>query len=178
MIEGRAIIRNIKETKTLIESLGGHFKSNYSFKDIIFVPKKENFNLDDDFVIVRVYFKNDWSTKNVIVVRKQTEFKKTGKIDRVIIKEEFDTEAEAFIFIKKSLPEFKKGFDYKREGWQYELNNHRIFIEDIEGFKPSIEIEATDEKDLQNFFNKIGILKQIRKSVPEIMRRLLGLNTN
>ena len=41
--------------------------------------KKNDFNLSDDFLRVRVYSKTNWPTKNVVLVRKQTEFKSTGK---------------------------------------------------------------------------------------------------
>ena len=47
----------------------------------------------------------------------------------MILKEEFDTEKEALDFIDKNLSsEFQRGFEYSRKGWEYELNNHRIFI--------------------------------------------------
>ena len=173
MIEGRAVIEKIEKTKVSVESLEGKFKSNYILKDIIFIPKKEDYNLNDDFIRVRVNIKSDWPTKKVILIRKQTEFKKIGKIDKVILKEEFDTEEDAFAFIKNKLPEFQKGFDYKRDGWQYQLNNNRIFIEDIKGWKSSIEIEAESEEELKKLFDKIGILELVKYSIPEIMRRLL-----
>lgn len=173
MIAGRAIIENIEKAKASVESLGGRFKSHYILKDIIFVPKKEDYDLSDDFVRVRVNIKSDWPTKRVILVRKQTEFKEPGKIDKVILKEEFDTEEEAFAFIKEKLPEFQKGFEYEREGWQYQLNDNKIFIENIKGWKPSVEIEADSEEQLKELFDKIGILELVKSSVPEIMRKLL-----
>ncbi|MBL7100939.1 MAG: hypothetical protein ISS23_03235 [Nanoarchaeota archaeon] len=117
MIEGRAIIENIEKTKASIESLGGQFKDHYLLKDIIFVPKKENYNLTDDYVRIRIHIKGDWPTKRVTVVRKQAKFKETGKIDKIILKEEFDTEEEAFAFVEKNLPEFRKGFEFGRESW-------------------------------------------------------------
>ncbi len=173
MIEGRAIIEDIEKVKASVESLGGQFKRNYILKDIIFVPKKENYNLSDDFVRVRVNIKSDWSTKRVILVRKKTEFKDIGKIDKIILKQEFDTEEEAFAFIEREIPEFNKGFEYERNGWQYQLNDNRIFIEDINGWKPSVEIEAKSEEKLKELFDKIGILELVKSSVPELMRKLL-----
>ena len=173
MIEGRAIIENIEKTKASVKSLGGKFKSHYILKDIIFIPKKEDYNLSDDFIRVRINIKSDWPTKRVILIKKQTEFKEIGKIDKVILKEEFDTEEEAFAFIKDKFPEFQEGFDYKRNGWQYQLNDNRIFIEDIKDWKPSIEIEAENEEELKRLFDKIEILELVKSSIPEIMRRVL-----
>ena len=171
MIYGRALIKSIEKTRTIIESMDAQFKSNYILKDIIFVPTKENYNLNDDFVRVRINIKSDWPGKRVILVRKQTEFKKTGKVAKLIIKQEFDTKAEAFTFIEQEAPEFQKGFEYEREDWQYQLNDNKIFIEDIKGWKLSVEIEAESEEKLKELFDKIVILERVRDSVPEIMRR-------
>ncbi len=173
MIVGRAVISNIEKVKNLLESWGSQFKSKYILKDIIFVPKKEEYNLSDDFVRVRINIRSDWPTKRVILVRKQTEFKETGKIDNLILKKEFDTEEEAFAFITKEIPEFKRGFEYERIGWEYVLDENRIFIEDIKKWKPSIEIEANSDAELQELFDKIGILETVNSSVPEIMRQII-----
>jgi len=173
MIEGRAIIKDIEKAKKSIESLGGIFKSNYILKDIIFIPKIGKYKLNNDFIRVRINIKSDWIAKKVILIRKQNEFKNIGKIDKILFRKEFDTEEEAFIFIQKKFPEFKKGFEYEREGWEYQLNKNRIFIEDIKGWKPSIEIETEKEEDLEDLFNKIGVLELIKESIPEIMNKLL-----
>ncbi|MCK4809148.1 MAG: hypothetical protein KAS90_05985 [Candidatus Aenigmarchaeota archaeon] len=174
MIEGRAIIEDIDTAKSSVESLGAKSKNNYSFKDIIFVPKAEEYSLSNDFVRVRVYIKTNWPTKNVVLVRKNMEWKNHGKIDNVVLREEFDSQEEAFAYIDKNLgSDFEKGFDYNREGWEYELDSCRIFIEDIKGYRPTIEIEAEDEEGLKILFNKIGVLEIVKNSVPEIMRKKL-----
>ena len=173
MIEGRAIISGIENARKKVEQLGAIFKGEYIFKDVIFIPKKDDFNLNDDFLRMRIYSKTNWSTKNVVLVRKQTEFKSTGKIDKIILKEEFDTEKEALAFVKNNLSsEFKIGFEFSRTGWQYQLENHRIFIEDVEDFKPSIEIETDTEDELKSLFDKVNIIEKINESMPEIMRRI------
>ena len=99
MIEARAIVENIEKTKEKVKSLGAEFKSNYLLKDIIFVPKKDNYNLSDDYVRIRTHIKSNWPTKRVMVVRKKAEFKETGKSDNIIVNEGFDTEEEAFEFV-------------------------------------------------------------------------------
>ena len=171
MMEGRALIPSLEKAKAGVEKLGGQFKGDYISKDIIFIPKKV-YNLSKDFVRVRVYTKNNWPTKNVILVRKKTEWKDQSKIDNIAIKIEFDSEKEAFAYIKDNLPEFEKGFEYSRHGWQYNLGMHRIFIEDIEKFLPSVEAEAENEVELQTLFRKLGVKKIVNESVPEIMQRI------
>lgn len=174
MIEGRALILNIEQTRKKLAELEAVFNNNYAFKDIIFVPKKGNYNLNDDFLRVRVYIKTSWPTKKVVLVRKQTEFKKIGKVDNVILKKEFDTEQEAIDFVSTELgAEFERGFEYDREGWQYDFGKHRIFVEDIKGYKPSIEIEANSEDEIESLFTKIGVIEKINNSVPEVMRKIL-----
>lgn len=172
MIESRAIISNIKETKEKIEKLGGVFKNDYAFKDIIFIPKDNGIDLSGNFLRLRILSKNNWPTKNAILIKKRTEFKKIGKTDDVAFRKEFDTEKESLDFIKNEVPEFKFGFDYSREGWEYELEGHRVFIEDIKGFKPSIEIEADSEVELKELLNKIGFIKLLKESVPKTISRI------
>ena len=171
MIEGRALILNIKQTRKKLTDMGAVFKGNYVFKDIIFTPKKTNYNLSEEFLRVRVYAINNWSTKKAVLVRKQIEFKKTEKIDNIILKKEFDTEQEAIDFITAKLgTEFERSLEYEREGWQYDFGKHRTFVEDIKGYKPSIEIEANSEEEIETLFDKIGIIEKIHTSIPEIMR--------
>ncbi|HTW96558.1 MAG TPA: hypothetical protein VMD74_02780, partial [Candidatus Methylomirabilis sp.] len=68
--------------------------------------------------------------------------------------------------------EFKQGFEFSRQGWQYDFGSTRIFLEDIENFKPMIEVETETEQELESLFAKIGIVKKITESMPEIMRRI------
>ena len=173
MIEIRALISDIEETKRKIESVGGILKSNYAFKDIIFLPRTTNVDLNKDFLRLRVLSKNNWPTKDVILMRKHTVFKKIGKTDNIILRKEFDTEKEAMDFIKKEFSDFEFGFKYLREGWQYELDGHRVFIEDIKEFRPSIEIEADSEEKLKELVQKTGAGELLKESIPEIMRNIL-----
>jgi len=121
-----------------------------------------------------VNVKSDWPAKRVVVVRKQTKFRRIGKTDKIILKKEFDNEEEAFLFAKEKFPEFQRGLEYERKGWEYRLDDKGIFIERIKGWKPSIEIEAKNGKEIKELFNKIGILELVKDSVPEIMRQILA----
>lgn len=165
MIEGRGVISDIKETGKKIEELGGVYKSDYAFKDIIFFS--ENGTLK-----VRVMTKKNWPTKDVIVIRKQSEFKEVGKIDSSLLRKEFDTEKEAVDFVERELPEFKPELEYSRHGWQYELDGSRIFVEDIEFLGPSVEIEADSEEVLKALFKKMGIDEVLGESIPEAIKRI------
>ncbi|MDP3685491.1 MAG: CYTH domain-containing protein [bacterium] len=175
MIEGRAIISDIQETRNKLEALEAVFRGNYVFRDIIFVPKKKTYNLNDDFLRVRIQIKSHWSNKKIILVRKQTEFGKVGKVNNVMLRREFDSEKEAVDFVEAELgSQFARSFEYTREGWQYNLEGSRIFVEAIAGFRPSVEIEADSEDDIRSLYAKIGILEEMHESIPEVMRRILA----
>lgn len=175
MIEARALILDIQQTRQRLEELGAVFDSDYGFKDIIFVPKKEAYNLSDDFLRARVYTNNNWETKPVVLIRKQTEFKEVGKIDHILLRQEFDTEQEAVDYVMTNLRDmFAYGFEYERNGWEYQFEGRQIFIEDIKGYKPSIEIEADSEQEIESLFSRIGILEKVSVSIPEVMEMIFG----
>ena len=175
MVEGRAIIKNIKETKKNIEQLDGVFKNYYSFTDIIFIPKIGEINLNKEFVRLRILKVNNWPTKDIILIYKKTNWKRTSKIDNVILRKEFDAIEGAVDFIKRHFQDkLKKSFEYFREGWEYHLGNKRIFVENIKNFQPTIEIEAENEKELDNIFEKLEFVERLSDSIPEIMRKNLN----
>jgi|WetSurMetagenome_2_1015567.scaffolds.fasta_scaffold01419_3 adenylate cyclase class IV len=172
MVEARAIISDIEKTKKKLENLGAVFQGDYIFKDIIFITDKKNYDLHDGYLRLRVYTKNNWPTKNYLLVKKQSKSSDISKNEKKILKKEFDSENEALNFINTEFyDEFKRDFEYSRKGWQYKLENSRIFIEDIENFKPTIEIEGEAEQKLELLFKKIGIVEKLNKSIPEIMAR-------
>jgi adenylate cyclase class IV len=171
MAESRAIISDINGTRKKIEQLGAIYKGEYVFKDVIFIPQKADFNLNDDFLRLRIYTKNNWPTKNFVLVRKQRS--ELPKIGSSVFKKEFAAEKEALEFIDKEFSsEFKRGFEFSRTGWQYNLDNDHLFVEAVENFKPMIEIETESEQKLKLLFDKIGIVEKLTESMPEIMRRI------
>lgn len=173
MSEARAIIKNIDNTKKLVEELGGLFKGYYSFSDIIFLPKSGKADLNKEFIRLRVYKFNNWPTKKFVLTHKITEWENNSKIDTVVLKQEFNNGGGASEFIKMHFQnKVKKGFVYFREGWEYHLGKRRIFIENIKDFKPTVEIEALNQKDLNDIFKKLKALKRLSDSVPKIMQKI------
>ena len=174
MITARGVIKDIEETRKKVEQLGAEFKNYYCYTDIVFVPKSGKIDLSREFIRLRVYTVNNWPTKNIVLIHKVTEWLPHGKVDDIILRKEFDNAEEAFDFIRKRFGDFLiKGFEYFREGWEYHLNGMRIFIEDIKGFKPTIEVEAISEEALDEMLEKLGIIERLSDSVPEIMRKVL-----
>jgi adenylate cyclase class IV len=174
MLEARATIKDIQKVKKNIERLGGIFKNYYSFTDVIFIPKIGKINLNKEFIRLRILKVNNWPTKDIVLVHKKTGWKGKSKIDNIILRKEFDAVENALDFIKKHFQnKLQKSFEYFREGWEYHLSNKRIFVEDVKNFKPTIEIEAENEKELDDIFKKLEIVKRLSDSMPEIMRKKL-----
>jgi len=174
MIEGRWIIKDIKETKKKIEELRGTHKSKYSFTDMVFSQKDNKLDLSKEFIRLRVYKLNEWNTKNIVLTHKITKWKGNFKKDKIILKKEFDTIKEALDFIDKHYKgKVKKFFEYFRKGEQFQINNSRLFVENIKGFKPSIEIEAKSEKEINYLIKELELHKKVPNSIPETMRKIL-----
>ena len=176
MVEGRATIKDIEETKKKIKQLGGVVKNYYSFTDIIFIPKIGKINLNKEFIRLRILKVNNWPTKDIILIHKRTDWKGKSKIDNIILRKEFSEIENAVDFIKKHFQnKLKKSFEYYREGWEYYFGKKRIFVEDIKKFKPTVEIEAENEKELDNIFEKLETVERLSDSVPEIMRKKINM---
>lgn len=167
MIYGRAIITDINESRQKLETNGAKLIEEFAFTDIIYI-NKTNRSLTDDTLKVRVYSKTEWYTKNVVLIRKQTEILKTGKVDNIILKIEFDSRNDAKGFIKEYLSaEFEYAVEFSKNGWEYELDSKRVWVEYINKFKPTIEVGAKSEDEIKDVYNLIGIVEELHKSVPE-----------
>jgi adenylate cyclase class IV len=173
-VEGRGFIKSIEETKRKIEALGAKFKNNYAFTDYIFIPKKGRIDLNQEVVRVRVYKLNNWPGKDVVLTEKVTERYKGFKTSKTKLRKEFDKQEEAFNFLKNR---FRKYIEYFREGWYFDLDGVRLWVEDIKGFKPTIEIEAATTKELEAVFKQLGVKERVSDSVPRLMERHLPKTT-
>jgi hypothetical protein len=171
MIEERAVVRNIDGAIKKVKDLGAVFKGSYSCMDVIFVPKTGKYDLKKEYVRMKIYKTKNWPTKDIVVVHKKCEWKGHHKTDRIVLKKEFDRESEALNFITKEFPLLRKGFQYFKHGWEFFLDGMKIFVEDTEGFRPTVEVEADNEKAISAFFDKMGIVEKLTDSMPEIMSK-------
>ncbi len=168
MKEARAKIKSIEKARSALEKLGAKFKSTYAFTDNIYFKKDGKKDLREEFMRARSYKENNWDTKDVVFVHKKIEWSGSTKTSNVLLKEEFDTLDEA----ENRIQDVEKSFSYARKGWEYTLGDAHIFVEDIEGLGPSVEIEADDEKTIDDLFNKLDATERITGSMPEIMERI------
>lgn len=175
MLESRGKIQDIEKAKEKSKALGGIFGGHYSFIDIIFISKSGEMDLNREFIRLRVLKVNNRQSKNIILVHKMTKWNGATKVDSLILKEEFDRIEEAFDFIKLHFKDkLKDDFRYSREGWEYNLGRNKIFIEDVEKLGATVEIEAENERELDDLFKKLEITEKFSDSMPEVMRKVLN----
>lgn len=158
--EIRAYIQDIDCIKTILLDLGAEYQSEYVFTDYMYQSKDGHWNLDEQFVRLRVYEKTMWDQKRCVLVHK----KKTilGVTGNILIHKEFDAIEDA----KQDLDEYTLLFSFYRKGWQYSLNGMQIFVEDIENLNPTIEIVASDKDQIDDVFTKLAVKDVMKYSIP------------
>lgn len=172
IFEARGKIKDIEDARNTAEKIGGIFKGYYHNVDVIFKPKKVD--PEKGVVALRIFDINNRETESYIITHKIAEWSGKIKTDKIILKNRFDTMAEVLDFmIDHYGNDLKDHYQYSREGWEYHLEKGDIFIENIEGLGPTIEIEADNTDDLENLFKLFDVTERFSESTPEIMRKLL-----
>ncbi len=177
IFEERCKIKGIEIGRKIAELIGGTFKGYYSATDIIF--KFKNDDPEKGVIVLRAFNINNRNTKNFTLTQKKAEWINKIKIDHIFLKEKFDTMKEATDFITHHYGEsIKEDFSYSRDGWEYHLNNCRIFIENIENIGPTIEIESDNKEDLEKLIKQFNVTECFSEPVSETMRKLKDRSDN
>lgn len=165
MFDARIFLNSIDDAKKILEEQEAVLKGEYEVHDYIFSSVDQNQTLDKVFLRLRIVPINIWSEKKVIVVIKNTELQKIGKKSIIPVKEQFDIEEDARVFIEKNYSDtFKFDFNFSRTGWQYNLpNGDQVDLEDIEG-RFSIEFKSKTEEGLKS------LLKVFKVSSEEVIQ--------
>lgn len=170
MIEARAVIEDLKETKKKILDRGGVFRGYYSFRDHVF-----NFSFGNDseeyYARLRVYEANNWPTKAFVFERKMTK-KIDSKVYVYGFRREFDSFEEANDFLSRYFGKTEyTSFDYFREGWEYAFGKERIFVEDIKELGLSVEIESDSDEKIERIFEMLDVKERFGKSVADTIKK-------
>ncbi len=174
MLEARTFIKSFDNAKTVLASLKADFKGEYVIHDIIFESKDPNKTFIDEFLRLRIVSKNIWNEKGVIVGIKQTEVRDIGKNYVMPLKKEFDSKEEAQKFIEENLLDrFQHSFEFSRVGWQYDLLEGQVDLEDIEGHL-SIEVKSKTEEGLKKFVELFEIKDTIKGPSVVAVKELLN----
>ena len=157
-VEIRAEIHNCLNVQAILMSENADYQGDYAFKDHVYSDK----NLNDEFFRIREYQITRWQQKAVVAVYKIRDLQLQNH--QILFEKEFDTIDEAQLYIPEH---FSNRCAFFRYGWEYRLGNMRIFVEEIDGLSPSIEIIAKSKEEIFNLFSKIDIVNILTDSVPE-----------
>lgn len=162
MLEVRSFVQRFDKAKEILEKEKALFKGEYVIHDTIYSSKDKSKTLIDELLRLRVISKNIWNEKNVILVIKNTEVKEVGKNSHIPFRMEFDTGAEAKKYVEENLKDqFEYCYEFSRVGWQFDIGEDQVDLEDIEGLL-SIEAKSKTEdglKKLAELFEMEDVVK-------------------
>lgn len=164
--EMRGFIASTQEIVHQLQKNGAEFKGGYAFTDSIYSYKNSPFDLNKEFFRLRQYEKTAWDQKNIVFTHKRIDVR--GQVGINLVKKEFDTLDQ----VNPELIHYRLLFSFSRTGTEYYWNQMRIFVEDIQGLPPSIEVIAPSCEQIFYFFAMIDA-KMITESVPALMEKYL-----
>lgn len=161
-VELRAIIH---DSASICESLLyqiADYKGEYAFTDYIYINCNSNKNLNEEFLRIREYKITRWQQKPVVVIYKIRNLQ--GEGHQIQFYQEFETLTEG----EQTIPShFSKKCSFFRHGWEYQLRDMRIFVEEIDSLPPSIEVIANSQEEIFSLFNNLGVIEILSDSVPQ-----------
>lgn len=161
-MEIRAEIHNRQNLQAILMTEHADYQGDYAFKDHIYSDLNFHKSLNDEFFRIREYQITGWEQKPVVAVYKIRDLQQQNH--QILFEKEFDTVDQAQQYIPKH---FSNRCSFFRIGWEYRLNNMRIFVEEIDKLPPSIEIIARSQEEIFNLFSKINAVNILTDSVPE-----------
>lgn len=168
--EVRAFIGDIEQVKKKLSNLQALFKGEYAFQDYIYHQKDRTCDLNKELVRLRFYKKTNWNQKPVELAYKLKTV--PGRSGSTKFKKQFDSikEAEAF------LGDYKLAFSFHRKGFEYILGGVRIFVEDVEGLPPSVELLSPSKEKIDQLFEDLLPIQILSDSVPKLVESKLNKN--
>ena len=161
--EVRAIVNDIEQVKEKLSSLSAVFKSDYSFKDYIYYPKDRTIDLNKEIVRLRVYQKTNWIQQPVELAYKLKIF--YGHSGSTKFKKQFNLMKETDGFLKN----YTLAFTYSRTGFEYSMGNIKVFLEEIEGLAPSLELLSFSKDEISELLEELKPLQILSDSVPKLI---------
>lgn len=150
-----------------IEDLGVKKASEYGFYDLVYL-NRNGASITEDTLKVRVYQKNEWDSKAVLVIQKRAIVENGTKTDKVLTREQFDTEAQAIEYVNENLSQdYEYKFKFSKTGIEYKNEKIRVWVEDVENIGITLELEAQDSDILNEFLSNFNIAERLDISLPE-----------
>lgn len=161
--EVRALIDNIEQVRRLLSTLNAEFKGSYAFQDYIYHPQDQDYDLNKECVRVRIYQKTNWNQKKVEFAHKLKSV--ADRSASIKFKMQFDSFEETDIF----LVDYKLAFSFHRNGFEYALDGMRIFVEEIQGLSPSIEVVSDRKEKIDQLFAFLTPKQILTDSIPKLV---------
>ncbi|MFC1775156.1 hypothetical protein ACFLZN_02470 [Nanoarchaeota archaeon] len=153
MEEVRLTLDDLEKTREVILKLGAVGAGNYKFVDKILVIDEKK--IDTELITVRIMIENNRGTSDISSIIITNESK---------ISKDFKSQEEAIEYVKNI--GYRQILTITRDGTEYVLNKTRLFLENIYGLGPSLEIEGSYE-DIVELQRKIPFKQILKISVPE-----------
>lgn len=167
MFYTRIIVNN--DFDESIRLLNGIKKADFAFYDLIYL-NKNGASITEDTLKIRVYQKNEWDSKNVLVIRKIAPLVDGVKEDKVLLKEEFDSENDAIKFVKDNFSDdYNYSFKLEKKGVEYQKENSRVWIEDVKDVGISIEIGSKLHSSIEEIIKLFNVKERLTVSLPEYL---------
>lgn len=172
MLEARAFISSFDHAKEVLEREQAQFKGEYIIHDKVYAAKGKS--LTEEFMRLRSIPKNIWPEKSFIVAVKNTELKTIGKNSVIPLKKQFDSKEEAQEYINDNLLDrFEYSYEFERTGWQYDLGEDQVDLEDVEGHL-SIELKSKTEEGLKHLVDMFDVHETIEGPSVLAVKEILG----
>lgn len=162
----RVILKDNKNVNN-IEDFKVKKASEYAFYDLVYL-NKNGVSITEDTLKIRVYQKNEWDSKAVLVIQKRATLENGAKVDKVLTREQFDTEEEALKFVENNLSQdYEFSFKFSKSGIEYKNENIRVWVEDVENIGITLELEAERIDSLNDFIKHFNVKERLNISLPE-----------
>lgn len=148
--ELRAKISAVENICLQLQNCGALFCGDYAFTDYCYYFPDRALDFNKEFIRLRIYQKTNWDQKNCVITHKIKE--EIGKSGRLIWHLECDSCEQAQQILENDGVIFF--FSFFRHGYEYILNGMRIFVEDIQGLPPTIEVIGDDLPAISELFNQ------------------------
>lgn len=173
MFDARIFVDDLQPIKETLIKSGALYKGEYFLHDFIFASRDEHISLDDTYLRLRFSPHNIWGDSPYLVSIKNTKLQAVGKISDTSLKKGFETESEARKYIEEMCSgTFYFLFDFTRIGWQYDLGDDQIDLEDIEGHY-SVECKSPTEDGLHHLLARFNFTDVIKGPSVTTMKKLL-----
>lgn len=162
----RAFVTSTEQANVELAHLQATFKGEYCFEDYIYHPAGSYYDLNVECMRLRVYKQTNWNQKPVELSHKVKGTQ--GHSGTTKLKLQFDTINEA----EPYLSNYTLAFSYSRTGREYDLGSMRIFVEDVEGLPPSVEVISPSKDDIDRlFFTHLAPIQIVTDSVPKLIEK-------